>query len=335
MKLSPAEAARVFARPDPGMSALLIHGEDAMRVALRRQQVIAALIGPEGEAEMRLVRLSGPDLRRDAARLVDSVKERGFFPGPRVVFVEDAGDALTDAAAAALEDWQPGDAALIVTAAALPAKSSLRKLFEGHRAALCTAIYDDPPSRAEIVAALDAAGLRTLADDGRAAVEALARTLDPGDFRQTLDKIALYKHGDPAPLTAAEVALCAPDSSEAGIDEVLDAAAEGQAEAIGPLMRRLEGQGVRPVRICIDALRHFRALHSAAVDPAGAARLRLPVFGPRRDRLIRQAQGWGSRRLDEALALILDCDLTLRSVSRAPDSALVERMLIRLARLRR
>ncbi|MCE8468645.1 DNA polymerase III subunit delta, partial [Rhodovulum sulfidophilum] len=43
MKLSPRDAAGYFARPDPDRPGLLIYGNDAMRVALKRQQVIAAL----------------------------------------------------------------------------------------------------------------------------------------------------------------------------------------------------------------------------------------------------------------------------------------------------
>ena len=84
MKLKPREANGYFARPDSGRTGLLIYGEDAMRVALKRQQVIAALIGPEGEAEMRLTRMSGAELRSDPAMLLDAVKAQSFFPGPRV-----------------------------------------------------------------------------------------------------------------------------------------------------------------------------------------------------------------------------------------------------------
>ena len=45
MKLTPRDAKPYFARPDPARTGLLIYGGDAMRVALKRQQVIAALIG--------------------------------------------------------------------------------------------------------------------------------------------------------------------------------------------------------------------------------------------------------------------------------------------------
>ena len=339
MKLSPREAPRYFARPEAGRTGLLIYGADAMRVALRRQEVIAALIGPEGEEEMRLSRIPASELRKDPALLSDAIKAQGFFPGPRVAFVEDAGDALAPVITAALDDWREGDAQVIVTAGALKGSSALRKYFEGHRNAYATGIYDDPPGREEIEAALKAAGIGEIDRPAMQDIEALARLLDPGDFRQTLEKIGLYKLGDATPLTPQDVAACAPASTEAEVDDICHVVAEGRAPEIGPLMVRLKAQGAQPVGLCIAAMRHFRALYAAASHPdgpaQGVARMRPPIFGPRRDKIIRQAQGWGAARLEMALGTLTDTDLALRSGGQtAPQMELVERALIRLAMMR-
>ena len=61
MILKGVEAARYCAKPDPARAGLLIFGADAMRVALTRQEAIAALIGPDAETAMRLSRMSGAD----------------------------------------------------------------------------------------------------------------------------------------------------------------------------------------------------------------------------------------------------------------------------------
>ena len=340
MKLSPRDAPAYFARPDPEKAGLLIYGEDAMRVALRRQEVIAALIGPAGEEEMRLTRLSGGDLRKEPALLMDAIKAQGFFPGPRVAFVEEANDSAFPAIEAALTDWRTGDAQIVVTAGALKASSKLRKLFEGHREAYATGIYNDPPGRAEIEETLKKAGLARIDQAASEALFSLARALDPGDFRQTVEKISLYKHGDDGALTAEEVALNAPATSDADIDDVLNVVAEGRVGEVGPVMQRLEGQGVAAVTLVIFALRHFRILHAAASDPGGPGqgigRVKPPVFGPRRDAMLRQAQGWGMHRLEQALRVLTETDLMLRSAGqRGPQMALVERAMIRLAMLAR
>jgi len=339
VKLSGAAAVRYFARPEPGRAGLLIYGADAMRVALRRQEVVAALIGPEGEAEMRLSRITAGELRKDPALLADAVRAVGFFPGQRVALVEDAGDGLSNTIGAALADWRVGDAAIVVTAGSLAARSALRTLFEKHPNAYAAGIYDDPPGRDEVEAILARAGLKHVGREAMGEVMALARDLDPGDFRQTVEKIALYKLGDDTPLSPAEIALNAPATIEAELDAILDAVAEARSDRVGALMQRLAGQGVNAVTLCIGATRHFRSLHLAASDPAGVAsglaRVRPQVNFRRREGMERQAQAWGQRKLEQALAILTDTDLTLRSSSRAPAMAVMERALIRLSMLGR
>lgn len=336
MKLSTRDAQAFIASPDPERAGILIYGANAMRVALKRQDLLTALLGEAAEEEMRLTRMTGAELRKEPATLLDAVKAVGFFPGQRAVLVEEATDGLTDTFSAALHDWRPGDAMVVATAGSLAARSKLRKLFEGHPNAYSAAIYDDPPGRAEIEAELKRAGLKEVGRDAMGDLEALARALDPGDFRQTLEKIALYKRGDELPLTGAEIALLAPATIEAGMDDLLHVVAEGRANEIALTLQKLAGQGVQPVGLIIAATRHFRALHTAAADPggpsSGIARMRPPVFGPRRDRMVRQAQRWGMRRLEDALKMLVETDLSLRSAGQtAPGMAMVERLFIRLA----
>ncbi|TYB77846.1 DNA polymerase III subunit delta [Maritimibacter fusiformis] len=339
MKLSPRDAPRFFAKPETGRTGVLIFGNDAMRVALKRQELIANLVGPSGEEEMRLTRIPASDLRKDPALLSDAVKAQGFFPGPRVAFVDEATDTLAKTITAALDDWREGDATVIVTAGSLTPRSALRKYFEGHKNAFAVAIYDDPPTKAEIEAELAKAGLDRIDPEAMTDIAGLSRALDPGDFRQTIEKLSLYMLGEAGPVTPADVLAVAPASTEADTDEVLHAAAEGRAGELGPLLTRLEAQGVQPVALCIAATRHFRTLFAAASDPGGAAqgisRVRPPVHFKSRDRMVRQAQTWGAARLETALQLIVETDLTLRSSARAPQMALVERALIRLAHMPR
>lgn len=337
MKLSGVEASRFFAKPDPQRAGLLIFGADPMAVALRRQEVISALIGPSGQEEMRLSRMSGADLRKDGARLLDAIKAVGFFPGPRAAFVEEATDGLTELIGNALKDWKPGDAALVVTAGSLTPKSALKTLFEKHPNAVCIGLYDDPPSQEEVAALLAKAGLKSVDPAAMGDILTLSKSLDPGDFRQTLEKIALYKHGDPTPLSAGEVSDLAPGTAETDVLDVVAAAVDGKAVELGLLMRRIEAQGVQAVTLCIQTLRYMRALHMASSDPGGVAAgmARSFGFGPRRGAMQAQADRWGMRALEQALALLVETDLTLRSSSRAPAMAVMERALIRIAMMKR
>lgn len=335
MKLSARETAAFLAKPDPGRAGILIYGPDAMRCALKREQVILALIGPEGSSEMRLTRLSAAELRGDPAALSDAMRAQGFFPGPRVVFVEGATEHMAAASSAALDDWKPGDAQIVVTAGNLSKGNALRKLFEGHRNAVAAAVYADPPGRAEVDAMIARAGLKDVPAPALTDLMALAQTLDPGDFAQTVERLALYKIGDPEPVSTADIAAIAPLSTEAELDGMLNIVAEGRRDKLGPMLQRLHAQGIQPVTIAIGATRHFRTLHAIAAHPGGPSQglgtLRPPIFGPRRDRMQRQAANWGRDRLEDALSALVDTDLALRSGGvTAPQTAMIERTLMRL-----
>jgi DNA polymerase III subunit delta len=251
--------------------------------------------------------------------------------------VEEAGDFLSKTVEAALSDWQADDATLVITAGQLAARSSLRKYFEAHSNAYAAAIYADPPSRAEIEAVLAKTGLTVASPEVMADLTALARVLDPGDFAQTMEKLSLYKLNDTSPLSPADIIACAPLSTEAALDDALNVIAEARVGEVGQLMRRLEGQGMNPTTICIGATRHFRTLHLAASHvngpEAGLSSARPPVFGPRRDRMLRQARALGMRRLENVLGILTDTDLGLRSSRPVPQRAMLERAFIRIAML--
>ncbi len=328
MKLSPRDADAYFKRPDPSKTGALIFGSDAMRVALKRQELLKSLLGPDAEEEMRLTRIPAAELRRDPAMLLDAIKAVGFFPGPRAAFVEDANDNIAAILLDTLKDWQPGDAQIIVTGGDLKKTSKVRKAFEAHPNAFAAAIYDNPPDRAEIERALSEAGL-TPEGDAMAALTDLARVIDPGDFRQTIEKLSLYKLNDTTPLTTDDIAACAPTSTEADVDDILHVVAEARARDIGLVMSKLQAQGVTAVTLTIMATRHFRTLYRITASPGA------PIYGVRdRDRVARQANAWGAAKLETALSVLTDTDLTLRSAGQnAPALALVERAFIRLAML--
>ena len=339
MKLTGAKATAFFTKPDASVSGILIFGADVTRISVMRKDLLIALVGKEAEEEMRLTRLLGADVRKDPASVQDGIKAQGFFPGPRVVFVEEAGDGLADVMAAALADQEAGDATLVVTAGQLNARSKLRKVFEGDRRAVAIGIYDDPPTRDEVERNLRDAGLRDIPKAAMDDIMILSRTLDVGDFRQTLEKLSLYKGKDPDPLSIEDIMAVAPMTSDVDIDDAIHLVAEAKSSEIAPMIKKLAAQGVNPTTLCISATRHFRTLHAVASDSQGVdaalSRARPPVFGPRRDRMSRQVKSWGVHRLEKALSVLMDTDLALRSSRPVPTLAMIERAFIRIAMMRR
>jgi DNA polymerase III subunit delta len=118
---------------------------------------------------------------------------------------------------------------------------------------------------------------------------------------------------------------------------VLALAAEGEAARLAAAFRAAGARGGSATTLTIAAGRYFRTLYAAAcaADPEAAlARARPPVFGPRRSRMAAQARTLGAAKLERALGLIVEAELTLRSSRPVPAAALAERLFVRIAALR-
>ncbi len=338
MKLAGAKASAFFAKPDKSCAGLLIFGMDTEKINVRRQEVTLALVGDTAQDEMRLTRMFAADLRKDPALLLDALKAQGVFPGPRMVVVEGATDGLASLFEAAVSEWEHGDAYLIVTAGSLNARSKLRKAFEPSQKFYTIGIYDDPTRPEEVDKILADAGMPSISTEAKKYLMALARDMGLGDLKQVINKLSLYKLNDQTAVEIADVEACAPVTLDADIDDILHIISEARSGEVGTTLSRLAGQGVNPTALCIGAMRHFRLLHAASCDPqgpdVGLSRARPPVFGPRKDRLVRQARAWGNIRLEKALSELMDTDLILRSSKPMPAMAVVERTFIRLAMMR-
>ena len=336
MKLSGRNLASFFEAPPKGVMGVLIYGNDPIRVASKRQKLIYAILGPNGDEEMRLARISRENLKKSPEQAIDLCKAQGFFPGQRALLIEDANETVTDIIIKAFDAWNDGDAALIITTGSLKPSSKLRKFFEQQKNTFSAPVYDDPMTRPEIEKIISDAGIKNITQDSLNNLCQIALQLEPGDFEQTIEKLALYKLNDETSLTHQDISKCIPISNEAQIEEVLTVVLSGNHLKINYIVSRLQSQGVLPVTLVIAATRHFKILFSIATNPkgpsAGAAALRPPVYGPRRESLIKQAQKWGPEKLKRAIKIITATDLKLRSKNQqAPQMAIVERLFIRLA----
>ena len=116
-------------------------------------------------------------------------------------------------------------------------------------------------------------------------------------------------------------------------------AADGEAGRLASAFGPRAARGGSPTGLTIAAGRYFRTLHAAAGAAEGPeaalGRARPPVFGPRRARMAAQARALGPAALEQALGLIMEAELALRSSRPLPGPALVERLLVRIAMLRR
>ena len=338
MKLTNRDVVSFFRSPPKGITGVLIYGNDLMRVSDKKKQLIKSLLGPSADVEMRLARISRESLKKEPDQAIDLCKAQGFFTGERAVLIEEANETITEIILKAIDAWKNGDATIIVTAGLLKPSSSLRKLFEQKNNTYSVPIYDNPMTKSEVEKIISKSGLQNVTQDGFSQLLLIASQLQPGDFKQTVDKLALYKLNDEKSVTYQDIISCAPISNEADIDEVLNVVLAGNEFKISQILGRLSSQGTLPVTLIIAATRHFKALFSIISNPggvnAGATALRPPIYGPRKETLINQAQKWGPIKIKTAIKILTAADLHLRSSNqRAPQIALIERLFIRIAML--
>jgi len=336
MKLTSRDLISFYESPPTGMAGVLIYGNDHIRVADKRQKLIHSLLGPKANEEMRLARVSRENLKKTPEQAIDLCKAQGFFPGQRALLIEEANETIADIIIKVFDVWKDGDATLIVTAGSLKSTSSLRKYFEQQKNTFSAPVYDNPMTKAEIEQMISDAGLKNVTQDILNHLYQIALQFEPGDFKQTIEKLALYKLDDETSLTHQDIRNCIPISNEAQIEEVLAVVLSGNHSKISQIINQLRSQGVLPIILLIAITRHFKVLFSIATNPkgtsAGASAVKPPVFGPRKEKLINQAQKWGPEKIKGAIKIITETDLQLRSPNQqAPQMALIERLFIRLA----
>ena len=338
MKLTNREVVSFFNSPPKGTTGVLIYGNDPIRVSKKKQQLNKSLLGPKADEEMRLARISRENLKKAPEQAIDLCKAQGFFPGARALLIEEANETITDTIVKAIDAWKEGDATVVVTAGSLKPSSSLRKLFEQKKNIFSVPIYDNPITKFDVERIIAETGLKNVTQESLNQLVTIASDLQPGDFQQSVAKLALYKLNDETPVKYQDIINCTPTSNEADIDEILNVVSAGNEFKVSEIMGRLKSQGILPVTLIISATRHFKALFSIISNPggvsAGATALRPPVYGPRKDALIKQAQKWGTTKIKIALKILTDTDLQLRSSNQqAPQIALTERVFIRIAML--
>ena len=338
MKLNSAEAKRFLQNPDRGCGAVLIYGPESARVEHFCREIVDRLVGTIGREEMRAGRI-GPDaIGGNAGVLVAALKGQSFFPGPRTVQIDQANDSVAGAVSEALGERGPDDAFLVVTAGNLRPASRLRKLFEGHGSARSAPVYADAAAPEEIRELVARSGISGIDGEAFNGLSGLAQEVSPLELGQIIEKVALYKSGDDSPVNAEDVQACAPMTSDVLVDRLLEHVADRRPALVSPAFRHVAGRGQNPVSICILATAMFRRILQVASDPdgvdAGVNRLRPPVFGPRRRRMIEHARRWGVAGAEAAFREFLTTDRVLRSGRKYPARAFVEHALVRVARMK-
>ena len=334
MIVKSSEADRYLAHPPAQMVAALVFGPDQGLVRERAER-LAKTVVPDLADAFQVSELDEAALNADPARLADEAAAISMMGGRRVVRVRGAGNTLAKIFESFLDDPK-GDALVVVEAGDLNKGAALRKVFEGADNAAAVPCYaDSARDLADVVrGAMKAEGL-TIAHD--AVEDAVARLgSDRGITRRELEKLALYAQGT-GKVTVEDVRAVMGDEAEARVEEVCDAAGEGDLKRLDLALSRLWAEDLSPIAVLRVAMGHFQrvalakaqAMRGETVDGA-MRKLRPPVHFKRAPSFKMQISRWTEERLLDALDLLLETE-TLCKTTAMPAEAVCGRALFNIA----
>lgn len=336
MKLAAAELERRLSRPAALPRAILLHGDDAARVAQLRDAVVGAIAGPSGEADMRIDRLAASTLRGSPGLVETALRAQGFFPGVRVVVVGEATDAQAEGIVSALEFVGP-EAVLVATAGSLSDRSALRRAFEDARAGAAVLCSGGPVEAAEIAALLAQWGIPEIDPPAMTELVRLSGDLDRLSLGQLVAKVALWHRGVSGPLRVEGIVACAGQDGAADTDHLVLAVLRRDTSALARALPAHMPGGSGGVGTLIALQRVLRQILEVRLtmddDGKSAAAALGRVFPPlsahMQDALTAVVGTWSRMDLERLILTLHGLDARFRSDVREPERAVLERALLR------
>lgn len=255
----PAKDADSFAaRPDPRKPVILVFGPDLGLVRERAQTLLKGS-GADTSDPFSTVTIEGDVLAADPGRLADEARAIGLFGGKRVVHVRAGGRSFAEAVESLLAD-PPENALIVIEAGDLKKGAPLRKLVESSPAGAALPCYAD--SERDVARLIDTAvrdAGKTIGNDARELLVSLLGS-DRLASRTELEKLIVYA-GDKKQIDYDDVVEAIADSSALALDDVVDAAAAGDADEAVAAFAKARAAGIPASVVLGAAIRHVSALH--------------------------------------------------------------------------
>jgi DNA polymerase-3 subunit delta len=322
---------RFLKEPDPKKPVVLVYGPDGGLVSERAAVIVRRTSG-ENADPFSFVQLDGDIVAGDPGKLIDEAQTIGLFGSHRVIRVRAGAKNFASAVETLLA--KPPLATVVIEAGDLRPASPLRSICEKSQAAAVIPCYVD-----------NERDLARLISDSRLTFEAGAREelvallgADRLSTRAELDKLALYARDNDGKVSVEDVRAVIADASALALDDVMDSAATGDAEAALVALNKAYAAGTQPAAILNAAIRHVTQLHrlKLAIDAGDSpARVveyaRPPVFFRRRPHFERALSRYGSELLAREIVALSDASLAARKDA-ALAATITERAILRLAK---
>jgi DNA polymerase-3 subunit delta len=338
MIVKTGDADRFAAKPPATLKAALFYGPDQGLVHERAEKMAKSVVDDLSDP-FRVVDFEESALASDGAKLFDEAAAISMLGGRRVIRIRTGANALAKLFESFLED-AVGDALVVVEGGDLAKNASLRKIFEDADNAAAIACYGDTAQNLSGVVrdALKAEGLTISAEALDDAVSRLGS--DRGVTRRELEKLALYAHGQKN-VGIEDVRAVMGDEAEVRVEEVCDAAGEGDLKRLDLALERVWGEDISAIAVVRAVMGHFQKLLSVKVasergENVDAAMRKIwpPIHFSRTSSFKMQANRWSEAKLSDALDLLLDTEALCKTTA-VPNEAVLGRALFNIAAMAR
>lgn len=317
------EVARFVKNPGLDRGIFLAYGPDQGLVHETAQNILA-FYTKDADDPMAALTIDAAMLAAEPALLAVEARTQSMFGGLRCIRVRNATKALTPHVSELLADMP--EAIIVLEAANLLPKDSLRKAIEASKVARALPCYaDNERALSDVIRqAFEKAEIRVDADT----ISTLRSLLgnDREVTRREIEKLTLFAQ-ESKHLTRDDVITLCGDNAALAIDEIIDAAGTGNVDRLDRAIARARVSGIDTQRLMISALNHFawlrqmRAKMDAGSNAAGvldSARPR-PHFS-RRGALEQQLRLWSDDALSNATQRLYQAIAETRKNARLADS---------------
>lgn len=338
MKLT-GSAATKAAQKDLSPHFVILSGPDSGQ--LRRLAEGIALRHQTQNPELEFKRFSEDDLKANPGCVEEAISSPSLFGGAAIAHVRVGGEKDASSLAGLLERVDKGgpkpEGVLILDVGDIGRSSKTRKIFEDSGYAWSLQLYET--TRDELLgvarAEAKAAGASIEPDALSAVLEAVAQDTD--SVAAEVQKLAVYA-GPAGLIDLACVEAVGSGGREAGLDEAIDAAFSGNPILMVQRLEQAFGSGANAVAILNATGRRVRLLLQVRAGVEGGSNAvdilkhpKMGVFWKRQAEVARQVGFWSRSALEDVLTATLEADGQVKRAG-SPDTALVEQLLIRIAK---
>ena len=331
-----------FLKQEPSCLGVLVYGPDVGLIR-QRETILAKHIADDPNDPFACVEITSDQLKDDPALLGDELSSVGFGTTRRLVKIRDAATGISgivkNAVTQASYDTAK-NAFLLVTAGDLVPSSGLRKLFESDKQLVALPCYhDDARSLHPIVQA--ELTKRGFLQTNRDIISYICQACQ-GDRMVVLSELAkldLYM-GESRDLTLNDIIACIKSTTESSFDDICEATADGNQNALTNHLQKALHQGAMPVGILRAVQRYYTRLHQVAGMMAegtsqdkAISSLRPPVFFKQKPAFTRHVSRFAQtkrERLWNILHLLYDAELACKRSGSNPE-LMCSRALMKIA----